>query len=625
MPPKCVQPKIQDRAQSQNQDQDQLDRIEQGQRLKVGGHIQEQSRVRAMSQPFRQNDGHRNFEGHLNQNQTQIVGYSSRNSTPVNETNPQIPLFSRVNRSVIHNRYVDVNAIQRNTDHPIIRDSQVESTLGNLRVDPISERQGHLNNNHQPMNFGIVNQDRLHQLQRNVFQNERIREEQGAQDNVSVAGSLHDVPDDVSVAGSLPGTPRYEPEVDFRRRLRSEVRILIRKLFRTVETIESNIEEIQRVLSSKQYELSDICFRSTNLQGLLNLLSDLVNHAKPYTQLDDEINTAEVVFEISVRRPEWEGVLSSLDTIKSDMERIKNPVFVQQQSKEQITKAVKVSYSEFPRFDGKGKYQDWWARWKQLADSSQLDKINLTIKLRESITGMAEELIGTTLMSTGSFDQILEKLKSIYYSPIEMRQSTAIEFFNIGLDSESIIDIRKMVTRGQDVLQRVEQAEMSTESLMTNLLLAYMPERIRDKMVAQLNQTCPSYNMDMITFNNAFTSATQSQKVTSSKVLTVYQNSVSKASESKKKFKRKQHCSFHGRDTHNRGKCSIKTPEEGREYLKRNDRCQACLRPKDTHGENCVGNDYGIYCIHHPNERHHTHTCDGPNFKHPGCQFTRPR
>ena len=127
-------------------------------------------------------------------------------------------------------------------------------------------------------------------------------------------------------------------------------------------------------------------------------------------------------------------------------------------------------------FDGNGNYQDWWARWCQLGSASKLDKANLAIKLKESIVGMAEEIVGTSIMATGSYDQLLAKLTEVYCSPIDLRQVTALNFFNVNQDSESLLDVRRMVTRGQDALNRAYKAEMNIESLMANLLLANMPD-----------------------------------------------------------------------------------------------------------------------------------------------------
>ena len=65
------------------------------------------------------------------------------------------------------------------------------------------------------------------------------------------------------------------------------------------------------------------------------------------------------------------------------------------------------------------------------------------------------------------------------------------------------MDARKMMTEGSDALRRATKAGLTLETLMSNLLLMKLPEKIREKMVVELNQTCPFYNITEKQLNNA--------------------------------------------------------------------------------------------------------------------------
>ena len=600
-----------DQVQDHNQDGERYQNHRQGQEREQNG---------MNGQVF--NEGGRN-QGrgvYLNQGRSQIHGYGlnqaqnrgqiqdlgrgfnqgtnipeTRNSTPRNpqrEIQTQVPMF-RVNRAPITNRYVDPtrqNFNYGNNDQDDIsvgEHNEQEAEDLNTSFHSIADR--HIV---PEVNRGRVEQHRLFQLQRDVYQNDRIR----------------------SQGRNEAEFPVFEPEVpDFRRRLGTEVMALLNKIRRTVDQVKNTMQEATNILQLEPPRYRDICSTITKIKGLLQVLTDLQYRAAPYVGLDSGVDIAETLFEISVSRPEWDSVISSLSSVKEDMERERN----KSTNKEVAVKAVKVSYSEFPVFDGNGNYQDWWARWSQLGSASKLDKANLAIKLKESIVGMAEEIVGTSIMATGSYDQLLAKLTEVYCSPIDLRQVTALNFFNVNLDSESLLDVRRMVTRGQDALNRAYKAEMNIESLMANLLLANMPDYLRDKMVNQINITCPSYNMNMEIFNNAFVSATQSHRKpdAKTKLIGAYPGAVQKEEKPIQ-----QYCVLHWPTQHSRLDCPIRVAAEAREYLASKNKCIACCRPKERHHGGCE-NVPNLFCRYHPGQFHHTYTCDGPDFTHPGCQF----
>ena len=348
---------------------------------------------------------------------------------------------------------------------------------------------------HQQVILPDLNQnrpeDRLLNLQRNV-NNQRRRRAQTRND-----------------ANGFPDVPVYDPDIsDHRRRLGTEINIMMNNIRRIVQDIEQTTSQIDSLLLQNSYEYSHIDFMFVKLSGQIEVLTRLQDRAAPYGILEENAVLDELLFEVSTKRPEWDALLSTLNSIKSNFERN----LTQNANNNTTQKAVKVSYSEFPIFDGTTDFEDWWSRWCELQQASKLDRTHLTIKLRESIVGAAEENVGRSKMTRGSFEEILGKLREVYSSPIGSRQNTAVEFFNIKLDSEATSDVRRMVTNAQNALDRVRRSDMGIEALMANLLLANMPERLRDKMVSQINSTCPSYNMNMTTFNQAFTLATQSQK-----------------------------------------------------------------------------------------------------------------
>ena len=130
--------------------------------------------------------------------------------------------------------------------------------------------------------------------------------------------------------------------------------------------------------------------------------------------------------------------------------------------------------------------------------------------------------------------------------------------------------------------------------------------------------------MNMEIFNNAFVSATQSHKKpdAKTKLIGAYPGTVEKEGKAVQKEEKsnQQYCTFHWPTQHSRYECPIRIAAEAREYLASKNKCIACCRPKERHHGGCE-NVPNLFCRHHPGQFHHTYTCDGPDFTHPGCQF----
>ena len=66
--------------------------------------------------------------------------------------------------------------------------------------------------------------------------------------------------------------------------------------------------------------------------------------------------------------------------------------------------------------------------------------------------------------------------------------------------------------------------------------------------------------------------------------------------------------------------CDLDTPKKVRDYLYKNDKCIRCGVRKRDHRDRCR---YLYPCHnHYTNQYHLSRTCEGENYKHPGCQFS---
>ena len=410
------------------------------------------------------------------------------------------------------------------------------------------------------------------------------------------------------------------------RRLETETKVHLHRLGRTVNFVQTDIINVREALNQTHLDYNLICSLTAELKGHLSLTKRLRDSAAPYINLCTSLDLAETLFEIELRIPEWEGCLSLATATIQKMERNSMQITSQNATRK---KAVKVSTSEFPKFDGIINYFDWWAKWTYLATASQLDEDNLTIKLKESLVDNAEEIIGSSLMSTGTFQEIKEKLESVYDQPILRMQQATKEFFNIKIEGDTVMDARKMMTEGSDALRRAMKAGLTLETLMSNLLLMKLPEKIREKMIVELNQTCPFYNITEKQLNNAFyTASSTSGSEKGSSIGAYQQQTVTKSGNGKGSYKGSYQqqpykyqikCLLHSRYTHPYDiPCNIE-PTETRRRLQYEQRCLCCGWGKRRHIEE--GGCKYVSCQHHPKENHHTSTCDGKDFSHPGCQF----
>ena len=180
------------------------------------------------------------------------------------------------------------------------------------------------------------------------------------------------------------------------------------------------------------------------------------------------------------------------------------------------------------------------------------------------------------------------------------------------------MDARKVLTAGSDAMFKANKVNLTLETLMTNLMLMKMPENIRDKMVTELNQTCPGFNMSLPQFTKAFTDATNSVPDNEQVVPVGFYNTQSTLVPVKGDVKI---CIAHFPQRHEENDCVLKTPAEVRKHLIKNGRCVGCTKSQYWHLKEgvvkpCYMSSKDV-CDHGKYYR----TCEGPNYVHPECQF----
>ena len=254
------------------------------------------------------------------------------------------------------------------------------------------------------------------------------------------------------------------------------------------------MENIQLVLMYENTDYQTMNALSLELAGQLNILKRLLNKLEPLANMIGDNDIIDYLFEISMGIPQWEGWVGRVNSRIKELETstMKRPT---QPAQNNSKKPVKFTTSEFPKFDGISNYHNWWARWEHLASISGMDDDNLEVKIKESLVDEVEELIGKTIMATGSYKDVCKKLKSIYDKPVERMQETTKDFFSISLEDQTLREIRKFIEASKDILLRVEQNELNAESLMMNFIIMQIPQKLRDKMVPVLNRKCPSFKI----------------------------------------------------------------------------------------------------------------------------------
>ena len=378
------------------------------------------------------------------------------------------------------------------------------------------------NNGGNP-NFGIVDQFRLHHLQKNAYRSNRGQPETNINignqtpvhidpieknstpivnprkinqthatvnpnggnpnfipDDTSGRNSVHDLngrhPASVSVNPNAGGTDvngaydnsRGGDPVNHQRRIETEVKAKLHRLQRTVTNLQSVADDTRVVLEYQNKDYTLLCALSTQLKGNLDLVKSLRDSILPYNTFCSNINITDMLFEVSLRIPEWEGYVSKTLANIRILEKEQIPQQSQVYQNGSTHKPVKVTTSEFPKFDGYTDFDNWSTKWWNLAAASKLDEHNLGIKMRESIVEQAEELVGTNLMSVGVLNDLWVKLKEIYDRPIVRMQKATREFINIKLQGNSVMDAYKVLTAGSDAMFKANKVNLTLETLMTN-------------------------------------------------------------------------------------------------------------------------------------------------------------
>ena len=391
-------------------------------------------------------------------------------------------------------------------------------------------------------------------------------------------------------------------------------------------------EEIIQAVQNNNIEL--LIGLEAEFEGILEMVKDTKNKLEPLiSQLDDTV-MSEYLFNVECAIPTWKNKELRLKLkIKEHKERIRETKedSVAQALKEIVTsnkdkykhRPVDMGTSEFPKFDGRINYYHWWAKWLHLAKVSKLNEDNLEVKLRESLVDQAEELMGKTLMATGSFQQLGDKLKAIYDKPIQRVQEVADDFFELHnrKKTSNTIEFRKYVADIEDVLLRVSKEGLTAESLALNIALQKLPDHLKRSVQTELSRTHPDFHLTKEEFNKAFDTVTNRLDVKDEgKVVTLYNNFVS--NETNKNINGKNEgkpffCAIH---MEKETECELNSPKKVREYLIKHERCIRCGVAKRNHGDKCrrmswCPKHYYEYQYHLPR------TCEGHNYNHPGCQL----
>ena len=457
----------------------------------------------------------------------------------------------------------------------------------------------------------------------------------------------------------------------FARKIRTDAKTCYERLRRAVYSIQKCEQEILRALRDKRID----CFNEllAEFEGRLELIKEVRNKLEPLiTQIEDTV-MSEYLFDIDNEIPTWKRIENKLKyeiklKLRENREKLKDSrEHGMAQALHQIAnsnqnrykhKPVNMGTSEFPKFDGKINFYHWWAKWSHLAKVSKLGEENLEVKLKESLVDEAEALMGKTLMATGSFTQICNKLQSIYDKPIQRVQEVAEDFFETynRKKSSSTTEHRKFIADIEDVLLRVSSEGLSAESLIMNMAVQKLPEHLKRSVQSELSRLQPNFHLTKENYCRALDIVTNRlDRKDEGKVVTSY-NSVAKRNSNnsgKEKniinnepttrndetIKTKMNSTKVSNETNktNNGKmenklyycsihlqkeseCDLDTPKKVRDYLEKHDRCIRCGVHKRNHEDRCR-RMYPCHKHYYEKLYHLPRTCEGGPYKHPGCQF----
>ena len=465
---------------------------------------------------------------------------------------------------------------------------------------------------------------------RQANERQRVRSREPGQLSGNGAHSVHEsINDDEDRQSQSGNTDEGEDIGDYRRyfnrKIRTDARILHDRLIRAVGFLSKC--EIAIFAAIRHNKVDEYSTLMIEFEGRLELVKDIKNKMEPLVVQIEDSHMSEYLFYVDNEIPAWKALEDRLrKKMKENQEAREKGVA--QKLHEIVTsnqdkykhKPVNMGTSEFPKFDGKIDYYHWWARWSHLAKVSKLNDENLEVKLRESLVEEAEDLMGKTLMATGSYVQLCSKLKAIYDKPIQRVQQVADDFFEKynRKKSNSTVEYRKYLAELEDILLRIHTEGLTAESLMLNMALQKLPDHLKRSVQTELSHAHPDFRLTQDQYNIAFDTVTNRlDRKDEGTVVSTYSNITSKTDDVEYEDE-EQFCDIHWSYEK---ECDLKTPKEVRKFLITNDRCIRCGEPKNRHGEYCKWLRYP--CPKHKDIKifHIPETCEGEHYHHPGCQF----
>ena len=201
--------------------------------------------------------------------------------------------------------------------------------------------------------------------------------------------------------------PSYDPD-----EMKAQANLALEKVKLIIDLAKKDVDKAEEMFS--EGEDSVILLRSMQSR-LQSIYKKLLKYQKEFTavKVKGEDYTATTIASDAVE-VDLEGLITkceqSVEQLMIQDQQIAVPA-------NQEAKLVKMTASPFPEFDGSQDLDIYERTWKVLGDNSGLEQAGLLIKLRESITGKARDYIGTSGMSTLTYNQLWEKLRQRYALP----------------------------------------------------------------------------------------------------------------------------------------------------------------------------------------------------------------
>ena len=588
---------------------------------------------------------------------------SAYNESPIHvRPNTQPYNLGVRNQTVVNQHVTNSIRVDRNeiivAEERTINDVSRHAVLGNggTPVLPRSPEEQAQQSRHE---------EEIHMRQANDTQNDRLREPGLLSGNRPYnvhnrASNDNEEAENLQRQGNAPNENQREDIGDYRRyfarKIKTDAKNYYERLRKAVYSLNKCEQEIHTALRDENidifYELL------VEFEGRLDFIKEIRNRLEPLVMQMEDTTMSEYLFTIDNEIPTWKRMENRLKMkLRENKEKNKRHQIVTSNQDRYKHKPVNMGTSEFPKFDGKINFYHWWAKWSHLAKVSRLNEENLEVKLRESLVDEAEALMGKTLMATGSYVQLCNKLNAIYDKPIQRVQEVADDFFEIfnRKKSTSTVEHRKFIADVEDVLLRISTEGLSAESLMINMAIQKLPDHLKRNVQTELNHLQPDFHLTKEQYCKAFDTVTNGLDKNEGKVVTslnsfvrrnrnnsgkdkniikneptimkdentkTNKDSTQVSNETNKidngKMENKlYYCSIHlGKES----ECDLNTPKKVRDYLEKHDRCIRCGVSKRNHEDRCRR----MYpCHKHSYEKlyHLPRTCEGGAYKHPGCQF----